>query len=136
MLLTIIITTLGSVIGLGIVGKLTVIAGDAMIKQIYRRNIKGKLKKKLSKKIDDIDFNGFLDTIYEIKNYDIKYNKHQYNKLKYHYKFNEKILCDKNLFLQRFDPNYEIADDLFTRQIRYEIELSLKKLRSDFGNLL
>ena len=130
-----IFSTIGGVVGIGILGKTLFIFSGHLLKDVKRRFDKRKLKEKLNNKIDELDYNGFLDTIYEIKNYDRKFDKNQYSKCKYHYKFSERILREKDLFLQRFDPNYE-NNDIFLQTIKREIELSLQKLRSEFGSML
>ncbi len=128
LVLEIIIASVGSVVGIGLLGKVVFYGGQRGFYEVVRRKQKNKLKKKLSKSIDELNYNDFLDCIYTMKNYDNKYYKNQFNKSKSFYKFSDNILENKNNFLRRFDSNYCESEDRIAKLVRYEIEASLSKM--------
>ena len=134
LVLEVIIGGIGGVLTIGILGKFGVVGCKIAIKEIVRRKKKRKLNKKLSNSIDILDYNEFLDCIYEIKNYDNKYNKYQYNKMKKHYKFNNNIMDNRNLFLRRFDTNYNESGERIANIIRHEIERSFSELQESMND--
>ena len=127
MILESIITAGASLLGIGMIGKGIAVIAPKLFVEINRRRIKRQLKKNIAKAIDTLNYNDFTDCVYEIQQYDIKYFKKQYNKIKNHYKFSDKVLENKTYFLRRFDSNYECNEEVLRNIVKREIELSLSK---------
>jgi len=115
-----------SVLGVGVIGKMGVVMGSQILYNGRRKYEKKQLKKELSLCISKLDYTNFVSCIYKIKNnYDNKYHKDLYNKMKYFYKFSDNDVERKEYFLKRFDTDYLINEELITAIVKREVELSL-----------
>lgn len=75
------------------------------LKQIRAVMIKKKLNKRLKKALKNCSFNDFQKIIYDIKNFDIQYDKSFLNDIKTKYNLTEDELVTRSVFNERFNKN-------------------------------
>lgn len=131
----VIITVLASVMSL--LGAGVLVKGGSLIsKKVFKFGIRKKIKKRLKIKLNDsiktLNYNLFIDTIYEIKSYDRKYYKNLYLRMKEHYRFNERTVETKKSFMRRFDKDFEEDKEYIANIIREEIEKSMTVLKDEY----
>ena len=96
---------------------------------LKRKNKKKKLKKQLYKSIKDLDYIDFVNTIYEIKNYDDEYKRTLFIKVKKQFFFNNKQIEDVDFFMKRFNDNF-IKNEELKKMIHEEVSLILSQTQS------
>ena len=118
-----------STIGMGAVARISYTLGFTGLTIFKRKKKKKELKNKLYQSIKNIDHLDFVNTIYEIKNYDEKYDKNLFIKVQKQFFFNNTHINSKDKFLKRFDDSYTNSDEELRRKIHTEISLILSQTK-------
>ena len=108
--------------------KLSYTASKILKKKYQCKKRKKKLKALLRISIENLNYTNFINVIYDIKQYDVVYNKSLFNKCKKKYFFNDVHFESLNNFNMRFDDNYLENEQYITNIIKREIELSLSRM--------
>lgn len=90
------------------------------------------IKRKMKKAIKTLDYEEFKNIIYEVKVMDNKYEKTGYLKLKQSFFFGDNVLEEKEIFLMKYDPNYDYETVIngIGNNIKELIEMSVSRMNS------
>ena len=80
-------------------------------------DLRGKLKRKgfrkrMKKGMKECNYKLFKEAIYDIKNYDMKFEKSYYNNMKKKYNFNDEHVDSRKHFYERFNFNNKYKNTL------------------------
>ncbi len=118
-----------SLISIGGFVKITWVGITLTLLRLKRKKSKKNLKQRLNFSMINLNYTEFIDIIYEIKNYDDKYHKKLYVKVKTQFFFNEKHFDCLKSFQRRFDSSFDIKQENLKKMIHYEVELSISQIK-------
>ena len=118
-----------SVAGVGTLIKVSIEVSKSVIKKIRRTKEKKVLKINIKESIENLNYTNFVNVIYQIKQYDDKYNKNMYVKVKNQYLFGQVHIDNLHYFKRRFDSDYIENEKYIKELIHKELSLSLSVMQ-------
>jgi hypothetical protein len=100
-----VIIAFASAAGLAAVYRTIAVASVYSLNDIRGRWKRIKYVKKMKKGIKECNYKTFRDAIYDIKNYDIKFEKSYFNTLKQKYNFSDVEVESRSEFYKRFNKD-------------------------------
>lgn len=92
-------------IGIAAITRGSGVAAIYTLRQMRAVFVKRNLKKMLNKSIKKCSYNDFHKTIYDIKNFDIQYEKSFFNEIKTKYNLTEEQINSRSYFNERFNKD-------------------------------
>lgn len=92
-------------IGIAAITRGSGVAAIYTLRQMRAVFVKRSLKKMLNKSIKKCSYNDFHKTIYDIKNFDIQYEKSFFNEIKTKYNLTEEQINSRSYFNERFNKD-------------------------------
>ena len=102
----------------------------------FKRKLKKKkITKNLHESISNLNFNNFINSIQEMKNYDEYYGKNLFIKNKQRFVFTDKHADSLISFKQRFDNSFSQEQEYLIKMVRDQIEISINLMNKHRLNL-